>query len=141
MDCYVADGYWESGYTEQDVCGIAPPRPRGDDAFRTSGQRERFWRERAEEQLEDLLDRAEEAVSAPIEARREVSEAFALVEWERLPQAPKTREILEAINAPQPDYTAIAALILAQRQQIETERRIRRRRRDESALMALMGWQ
>lgn len=28
MDCYVADGYWETGYTESDVCGIVPARPR-----------------------------------------------------------------------------------------------------------------
>ena len=23
-DCYVADGYWDVGYTEADICGIAP---------------------------------------------------------------------------------------------------------------------
>ncbi len=23
-DCYVEDGYWDVGYTESDVCGIAP---------------------------------------------------------------------------------------------------------------------
>lgn len=24
MECYVADGYWVDGYTEQDVCGVGP---------------------------------------------------------------------------------------------------------------------
>lgn len=24
MDCYVADGYWVNGYTEEDVCAITP---------------------------------------------------------------------------------------------------------------------
>jgi len=141
MECYVEDGYWEVGYTEQDVCGIGPVRPKGDDAFRTSGQRERFWKEQAEEALEALLDRVQGAVRQPQKARQEVAEAFALVEWESLPVAPKTREMLAEMAAPQPDYTAIAALILAQRQEIERERSVRRKRRDEAALMAIMGWQ
>ncbi len=139
MECYVDDGYWENGYTEQDVCAIAQ-RPRGDDAFRSSGQRERFWKERAEEQLDDLLDRVQEAAKEPRKARQEVAEAFALIEWEELPQAPKTREMLAQLVAPQPDYTVIAALVIAQREQIERERRIRRKRRDEASLMAIMGW-
>lgn len=24
MDCYVADGYWDIGYTESDICVIVP---------------------------------------------------------------------------------------------------------------------
>ena len=137
MECYVADGYWVDGYTEQDVCGITPTAPRGDDAFRTSGHRERFWQAKAEEQLASLIDRAEQAIGEPRKARREVAEAFALVEWEALPQAPKTREMLAAIVAPQPDYTEIAALIMVIRGEIEAERKTRRRKRDMEALLLL----
>jgi hypothetical protein len=135
-DCYVEDNYWDVGYTEADICAIAP-RPRGDDAFRTSGQRERFWQEKAEEQLADLLDRAEEAVRAPRKARERVVEAFALVEWESLPQAPRTRDLLAALDVPQPDYTALAALILSIRAEIEAERVKRRRKRDIEAVLLL----
>lgn len=135
MDCYVADGYWVDGYTEHDVCEISAI-PRGDDAFRTSGQRERFWKRKAEEELQDLLERVEDVVRKPVAVRRAVVDDFALVEWETLPVAPKTREMLAKLDDPQPDYTAIAALVLIQRQ----EMRRARKRRDEDALMRIMGW-
>lgn len=137
MDCYVADGYWDAGYTEQDVCGIAPPAPRGDDAFRSSGQREQFWRTKAEAQLEELLDRAEQAATAPPKARARVVEAFALVEWEKLPEAPTTRDLLATLKADEADYTHIAALVMAIREEIEAERTKRRRKRDIEAVLML----
>lgn len=137
MDCYVADGYWDAGYTEQDVCSIAPARPRGDDAFRTSGQRERFWQKKAEDELEELLDRAEQAATAPQKARERVVEAFALVEWEKLPEAPRTRDLLASLKAEIPDYTAIAAMVMAIRQEIEAERVRRRRKRDLETVLLL----
>jgi len=127
-------------YGERLVFGtdVTPPsRPRGDDAFRTSGQRDRFWRERAEEHLEDLLDRAEQAATAPQKARRRVAEAFALVEWEKLPEAPRTRDLLATLKSEAPDYTHIAALVMAIRAEIEAERTKRRRKRDMEALMML----
>ncbi len=136
MECYVETGYWDEGYTEADICAIAT-RPRGDDAFRSAGQRERFWRERADEQLEALLDRAAEAAREPRKARKQVVEAFALVEWEALPEARKTGEMLEALQAPQADYTLIAALVLSIRQEIEAERIKRRRKRDMEAVLLL----
>ena len=116
---------------------VTPTAPRGDDAFRTSGQRERFWRERAEEQLEDLLARAEQAATAPQKARKRVVEAFALVEWEELPEAPRTRDLLASLKSEQPDYTHIAALVLQIREQIEAERTRRRRKRDIEAVLML----
>lgn len=137
MDCYVQDGYWENDYTVADICGIAPAAPRGDDAFRTSGQRERFWREQAEEQLEELLERAEQAATAPRKARRRVVDAFALVEWEKLPEAPRTRDLLASLRSEQPDYMLIAALVLQIRQEIEADRVKRRRKRDLEAVMML----
>ena len=116
---------------------VTPPvSPRGDDAFRTSGQRDKFWREQAEEQLEDLLERAEQAATAPQKARRRVVEAFALVEWQKLPEAPRTRDLLASLKSEQPDYTHVAALVMAIRQEIEAERTKRRRKRDiEAGLM------
>lgn len=117
------------------VSGGEAPRPRGDDAFRSSGQRERFWRERIEEELEELLERA--AQPAPRKARRRVVEAFALVEWEKLPEAPRTRDLLASLKSEQPDYTHIAALVLQIREQIEAERTRRRRKRDLEAVLML----
>ena len=137
MDCYVADGYWDPGYTEQDVCGIAQPRPRGDDAFRTSGQRERFWQKKAEDELEELLDRVEAVAEAPKQARQSVVEDFALVEWQELPEAPRTRDLLAYLRSEQPDYTLIAALVLQIRQEIEAERVKRRRKRDLETVLLL----
>lgn len=111
--------------------------PRGDDAFRSAGERERFWQRKAETELQDLLDRVEAVVRKPVAVRKAVVEEFALVEWEDLPVAPKTREMLAKLDDPQPDYTAIAALVLIQRQ----EMRLARKRRDEAALMHIMGWE
>ncbi len=116
---------------------VAPPPPRGDDAFRSSGQRDRFWQERAEEELAELLDRVDGAAEAAERAPEAIVEAFALVDWEALPAAPRTREMLAALSVPQPDYTIIAALVLAQRQEIEAARVRRRRKRDIEAVILL----
>lgn len=115
---------------------VAPP-PRGDDAFRSSGQRDRFWQERAEEELAELLDRVDGAAEAAERAPEAIVEAFALVDWEALPAAPRTREMLAALSVPQPDYTIIAAMVLAQRQEIEAARIRRRRKRDIEAVLLL----
>ena len=114
-----------------------PTRPRGDDAFGSTGQRERFWRAKAEEQLEDLLERAEQAATAPQKARKRVAEAFALVEWQELPEAPRTRDLLATLKANEADYTHIAALVMQIRAEIEAERTRRRRKRDLEAVLML----
>lgn len=111
--------------------------PRGDDAFRTSGARDRFWQAKAEEELADLLEQAQEAVRAPVAARQAVADEFQLIEWEDLPQARQIGEILQSLTAPQPDYTHLAALILAQMERIEAERTKARRKRDIEAVMLL----
>lgn len=135
MDCYVADGYWDQGYTEQDVCSVGPPNvARGDDAFRSNGQRERFWRERAEREFEALLSRAEAVAEAPRKARQRVVEEFALVKWARLPEARRVRDLLASLKSDEPDHTHVAALVLAIREEIRIQRR---RKRDVEALMVL----
>lgn len=126
---YVQSGYWQAGY-------ILEPGL-GDDAFRSSGARERFWRAKTEEDLEGLLERAEAAAEAPKATRKRVVEAFALIEWEKLPEAPRTRDLLRKLEAKKPDHSGIAALVLAIRQQIEADRVKRRRKRDLEAVLLL----
>lgn len=126
---YVQSGYWLDGYVLE--------ASRGDDAFRSHGARNKFWQEKAEDELEALLDQAEEAAEAPKQTRQSVVEAFALVEWEELPAAPRTRDLLQSLKAKAPDYTHIAALVIAIRQQIEADRTRRRRKRDLEAVLLL----
>jgi hypothetical protein len=109
--------------------------PRGDDAFRTSGAREGFWKAKAEEELQGLLEQAQEAISKPVEARKAVADDFALIEWEALPQAPQIGAVLSALVKPQPDYTALAAMIMAEMERLRIKAR---RKRDIEALMVLM---
>lgn len=111
------------------------PLRRGDDAG--PSPRERFWQQKAEEELEELLERAKEAVRRPVKARVAVADEFQLVEWEALPQARQIGEMLQALTAPQPDYTELAGLILAEMQRIEAARVKARRKRDVEAVMLL----
>lgn len=108
--------------------------PRGDDAFRTSGARDSFWKAKAEAELAELLEAAQEAVRQPVAARQAVADDFALIEWEALPQAPQIGAVLKALIKPQPDYTALAAMILAE---MERLRIMARRKRDIEAVMLL----
>ena len=117
-----------------DAAAIAP---RGDDAFRTSGARDRFWQSKAEEELAELLEQAQEAVRAPVAARKAVAEEFALIEWQAMPQAPQIGAMLEQLTAPTPDYTHLAAMILEQMQRIEAARIKARRKRDIEAVLLL----
>jgi hypothetical protein len=119
------------------VQGAPEPQaaPRGDDAFHTSGARDRFWQAKAEEELQDLLEQAQDAVSKPVAARQAIADDFALVEWRELPQAPQIGALLAQLTAPQPDYTALAASILAE---MERARMNARRKRDIEAIMVLM---
>lgn len=66
-----------------------------------------------------------------------MAEAFALVEWQELPEAPRTRDLLATLKAETADYTHIAALVMQIRAEIEAERSKRRRKRDMEALMVL----
>jgi hypothetical protein len=145
MDCYVEDGYWDVGYTEQDVCGIAQ-RPRGDDAFRSSGAREAFWRKRAEEALEEQLE-ALVAVSGEGRSetsRRRVARRFRakLEQFDAAPvvanNLPLISEVLREFTRPRPDYTALAVSIMAAQEAIARERIKARRKRDIEALLVMI---
>ena len=85
--------------------------PRGDDAFRTSGTRERFWAEKAQEWLEDKLEQLPQVAKRPKRARRRFAEAFLQgVEAYDLPQ-PRVdvlTALLGDLTAPAPDFTALA---------------------------------
>ncbi len=129
------------------VFGVDEPvigtTPRGDDAFRSSGARERFWAAKAEEWLEDRLEEAREAVQEDEKAEfaAEIGPKIttALMQWpEFAPAIDAVAKIATAMRAEEPDpaiWTLIAAVEL-QRKQV----RIARKRRDEDALMLIMGW-
>jgi hypothetical protein len=137
-ECYVEDGYWINGYTVQDVC-----RVRGDDAFRSSGERENFWRARAEEWVEDRLDEAREAVrddeKAEFVATVPGKVTVALMQWpEFAPVITAVSKLASAMKSQEPDreiWSLIAAVELQRK-----EMRLARRRKDEDALMRIMGW-
>jgi hypothetical protein len=141
-DCYVQTDYWDAGYTDQDVCEIAA-RPRGDDAFRSTGAREGFWRAKAEEWLEDQLEEAREAVQegekAEFAAEIGPKITVALMQWpEFAPAINAVQRLAAAMKVEEPDpaiWTLIAAVELQRK-----EMRLARKRRDEDALMRIMGW-
>ena len=138
MSCYVADGYWVDGYTVDDVCGIAPVAPRGDDAFRTSGQREAFWKRRSEEWLEDRLERIEEVALEPRKTRRKFAVNFLeRAEALEVPRIDALAPLMAMLQAEVPDYTALAMEVAEWRARIAADRRARRDKRDIEALRAL----
>ena len=117
--------------------GASATAPRGDDAFRTSGARERFWAGKAEEYLQDRLEELPRIAKRPKRARRRFAEAFLEgVEAYDLPQprVDALTAILSDLTAPAPDYTALA---LAAQEYIERMAREKRVWRDERDIMAL----
>lgn len=101
-DCYVADGYWVDGYTEQDVCGIAPV---------ATERQPGGWlpviyldRNNLPVDLEKLEEQALEAV--PVEAEAQVEAAFEAVEAAQ--DSGIDAAALEAIAA---QFKALAALL------------------------------
>ena len=140
-DCYVQTGYWDDGYTDQDICDIAPAARKGDDGgFRSAGKREQFWKARAEEWLGDRLEEAREAVQTETKAKFAEIVApkvtVALMQWpEFKPMIDHITKLADAMRVQEPDPQ-----IWLQIAEIEQQRRIFRRRRDEEALFILMGW-
>lgn len=138
-DCYVQTDYWDAGYTDQDVCEVVTRR--GDDAgFRSAGAREQFWKAKAEEWLGDRLEEAREAVQAETKAEFAAVIApkvtVALMQWpEFRPMIDAVSRLASAMKVEEPDPQ-----IWAQIAEIERQRRVMRRRKDENALMMLMGW-
>ena len=113
--------------------------PRGDDAFRSSGVRERFWAERAEEWLEERLEQIPQVAQRPKRARRRFAEALLQrVEAEDIPQArvDTLRALLDDLTAPAPDYTALA---LDAQEWLAQMARAKRQWRDERDIKALQA--
>lgn len=117
---------------------------RGDDAFRSSGSREEFWRRKAEEWLEEHLQRVQSAAgegrSARKRAARRIVEAAerALVEMPQIaPRIDMIAAFARQLAEERPDFTALAAAVAAQMAQVEAEKRARRRKRDLEAVLLL----
>jgi hypothetical protein len=122
--------------------GVTPPTPstgRGDDAFRSSGVRERFWAEKAEDWLQERLEQIPQVAKRPKRARRRFAEALLQrVEAEDIPQprVDALAALLTALVAPAPDYTALA---LDAQEWLSQMARVRRQWRDERDIAALQA--
>lgn len=106
MDCYVESGYWDAGYTEQDVCGIAPAPDAPIGGGGTPGRR--VYRDARD--FETALRKAvsQTVDDAPEELRQEVKEAVARIE--DLPLATVDLATMDALIA---DMQAVAAMLPA----------------------------
>lgn len=74
MDCYVADGYWDIGYTESDICVIVPTgSPGGGGTVAKAPDPIRpNRRAQVRDALEDQLDKAQRVDEPVIEAPKPV---------------------------------------------------------------------
>jgi len=74
MDCYVADGYWDIGYTDSDICVIVPAgSPGGGGTVAKAPDPIRpNRRAQVRESLEDQLDKAQRVDEPVIEAPKPV---------------------------------------------------------------------
>lgn len=120
--------------------GAAATAPRGDDAFRTSGARERFWAGKAEEYLQDRLEELPRIAKRPKRARRRFAEAFLQgVEAYDLPQprVDALTALLSDLTAPAPDFTSLALAAQEYLTRMAREKRVWRDERDIMALKAL----
>lgn len=113
---------------------------RGDDA----GARERFWRAKAEEWLEDRLEAVKRAARGTQRARKRLATriaadvpAFVSEIPDLAPRVDALARLGERLQAPQVDYTAIAQAVAAQMALIEAWNTRQRRRRDMEALLIL----
>jgi hypothetical protein len=71
-DCYVADGYWDIGYTESDICAIVPAGSPGGGGTVAKAQdpiRPDRWAQ-VRDTLADELDKAQRVDEPVIEAPR-----------------------------------------------------------------------
>lgn len=130
--------------TLPDLAATQRTAARGDDAFRTTGARERFWRQQAEEWLEEHYGRTLKATKAKRSARKRSAArivAAAEAASAEMPQIAPQIDILarfaRQLAEPQPDLTAIATAVAAQLEQMERERTTRRRKRDLEAILLL----
>ena len=74
MDCYVADGYWDIGYTESDICVIVPAgSPGGGGTVAKAPDPIRpNRREQVRDALEDQLDKAQRVDEPVVETPKPV---------------------------------------------------------------------
>ena len=121
--------------------GAVSAAPRGDDAFASSGARERFWARKAEEWLEEHLPELKEAAKAPKAKRKRIARAvIADVIEAPAPYRPQINAALEiARRLLAPDYTALAMQVAAELAAIEAVRTQIRRRRDMEAVLLLVA--
>lgn len=124
---YVDAGYFLDDYILEDAPVV---RVRGDDG----GERRRFWDKRAEEWIEANLGKLQ-STRKPARTIRVVLESMESLAAPPVPVA-ALDQIRSAMNAKTPDYTAIAADLIAV---LEQKKRAIRKRRDIEALIVL-GW-
>ncbi len=113
MDCYVADGYWVDGYTEQDVCGIGPTPldPIYSAAWLPPIRLDRKGRRIDEKSLKRITIKA-----APEEVKEEVKAAI-----ERIEEAPRNTVDPAILDTMAADMRAIAEMIPAMQSVIVAE--------------------
>ena len=126
---YVLSNYWLGGYVlEPDY---------GDVAFRSHGTRKKLWETKAEEWLAERYGAAVEAAKKPEKAQKRFVADFlqqvetVLPEWSLQINDP-TAGLMDRLKSPAPDLQALAQAIEAHRM------KLRRKRRDEEALMLLV---
>jgi len=117
---------------------------RGDDAFGSSGARERFWRKRAEDWLQENLPELQDAISAPKRERKRIARDFLAAvpetnDSELRPVLTAAANIARALLAPAPDYTALAMQVAHEMALVEQAKAKRRRQRDAEAILLLVA--
>jgi len=112
----------------------------GDDG----GARERFWRSKAEEWLEERLEAIQRAAGKPQRVRKRLATrivadipAFVSEIPDLAPRVDAIAAISERLAVQQPDYAAISAAIERQMALIAAWNLMQRRRRDVEALLIL----
>ena len=116
------------------------PRAIGDDG----GVRERFWRSKAEEWLEDRLEAIQRAAGKPQRVRKRLATRIVADVPDFVSEIPDLAPRVDAIAAlsermavQKPDYAAISAAIERQMALVAAWNTMQRRRRDVEALLIL----
>lgn len=135
---YVDDGYWDFDYVAEDGAVIAPPR--GDDAFRSHGARDRFWTRKAEDWLASRIAQVAEVARKPRKQRKRFIADFMrqteilAPEWS-IKQQDMAARIIETLKPADIDMAALGRAVQA----YQAAMRARRQRRDMESLAVLMA--
>ena len=129
---------------------VEPPVGRGDDApgMRYGNEREGFWRKKADDWLEEYLDRIPEVAKQPKRKKRKLAAEFEaefakisqefMANSEEIPaRVDAVAGLIEQLKQPSPDYSALAAMVADIQAQIQADRTRRRRKRDIEAVLIL----